>query len=70
MITTTYREQQGIRVELRAYNDREKTVLFRRVDANGKALSDYQPFSENALNHTIYRWLNPTQGSLKGSIKI
>jgi hypothetical protein len=70
MITITYREEQGIRIELRAYNDRDNTILYRRVDADGKALSGYEPFTEAGLLNRVYRWLNPTQGSLKGSIKI
>ena len=70
MITTTYREAQGIRIELRAYNDRDNTILFRRVDATGKALSGYDTFSEEALAIKINNWLNPSKGSLKGSIKL
>jgi hypothetical protein len=70
MITTTYREEQGLRVELRNYNDRDNTILFRRVDANGKALSGYETFSEEALASRINMWLNPTKGSLRGSVRI
>ena len=70
MITTTYREEQGIRIELRAYNDRDNTILFRRVDFTDQAMSGWEDFSEVALAIRILNWLNPTKGSLRGSVRL
>jgi hypothetical protein len=70
MIKTTFMEFKGIHIELRSYNDRNNTFLFRRVDANQRSMSGWEDFSEEALAMRVNGWANPTQGSLKGSIKI